>query len=167
MVCNYLRPEALCNIEYPSETPLKPKSHKNSFSDNICRSCPVILKFCTEHGRDTAVLCAKFQDNWIIKMDVMGERDFVRFEFKICFRRISCIAQHLWSHETCVNKWGPWWICAPITCKYSKGICLQILLLNSLIDWSLGLETGWDHQWINLNDTRTGSTIWIGPGLSI
>ena len=42
------------------------------------------------HGtRDTAVLCAKFQNDWTNVTDVMGKRDFARFEFEMSFRRIS------------------------------------------------------------------------------
>ena len=49
--------------------------------------------FCAEHGSDTAVLCAKSQDDWIIEPDFMDERGFARFEFKVGFERISYIAQ--------------------------------------------------------------------------
>ena len=59
-------PGVLCNMEYLSETHLKLKSHEISFIHKICRSCLIILKFCTEHGSDTAVLFAKFQDDLII-----------------------------------------------------------------------------------------------------
>ena len=40
------------------------------------------------------MLCAKFQNDWLTETDVMGERNFGRFEFKMSFRRISYIAQH-------------------------------------------------------------------------
>ena len=43
----------------------------------------IALKFCTEHGSITAVLCAKFQIDWTIETGVMDERDFARFEFKM------------------------------------------------------------------------------------
>ena len=43
---------------------------------------PIALKFCTEH-RD-----------WIIKPDVVDERDLARFEFAISFGRIYYIAQY-------------------------------------------------------------------------
>ena len=33
-----------------------------SFIHNIHLSCPIVSKCCTEHGSDTAVLCAKFQN---------------------------------------------------------------------------------------------------------
>ena len=77
----------LCNIACPSETHLKLKSHEISFVHIISFNCPISLKFCTEHGSDTAVLCAKFQLAW-----VFGKRGFARFEFKMSFGRISYIA---------------------------------------------------------------------------
>ena len=51
----------------------------------------MILKFCAEHNSDTAVLCAKFQNNWTTKVGVMDE-DFARFEFNMSFWGISYIA---------------------------------------------------------------------------
>ena len=46
----------LCNnIIYPSKTHLKLKSREISFIHNIRFSCPIVLKFCTEHGSITAV----------------------------------------------------------------------------------------------------------------
>ena len=43
-----------------------PSNLMKSPSSITCRSCPIVLKFCTEHGSDTAVLSAKFQVDWII-----------------------------------------------------------------------------------------------------
>ena len=57
------RPGVLCNIGYPSETYLKLKCREILFDHNIRFNCPIGLKFCTEHGSDTAVLCAKFQSD--------------------------------------------------------------------------------------------------------
>ena len=34
------------------------------FIQYIHFSCLIILKFCTEHGSTTAVLCAKYQNDW-------------------------------------------------------------------------------------------------------
>ena len=56
---------------------------------------PILLKFCTKHDSDNVGLCAKFQNDWTTETDVMIERDFVRFRFKLIFRRISYIAQPL------------------------------------------------------------------------
>ena len=44
--------------------------------------CPIVLKFCTEHGSDTAVLCIKFQDDCATERDVIDEQDFARFQLK-------------------------------------------------------------------------------------
>ena len=47
------------------EIHLMHKLHEIPFDDNIHSSCPIILKFCTEHGY-TAMLCAKFQNDQTI-----------------------------------------------------------------------------------------------------
>ena len=52
----------LCNIGFPSETPLQLKLREISFVHNICLSYQFALKFCTEQSNDTAVLCTKFQN---------------------------------------------------------------------------------------------------------
>ena len=80
----------LCNIRYPSQT-LKPKSREISFANILFISYPIVLKFCTEHGSDTAVLCAKFQNDWTTKTAVMDDRDFARFEFNSNFRRMDIL----------------------------------------------------------------------------
>ena len=85
---------ALCNIGYPSEIHLKLKSRETLFAHNSCFIWPIALKFCSQHGSITAVLYAGFQTDWTIKTDVMDEQDFVRFEFKMSFGRISYIAQY-------------------------------------------------------------------------
>ena len=50
------------------ETHLKLKYREVSFTHNLCRSCPIVLNFCAEHGSGIA--------------DAMDVRDFTRFEFK-------------------------------------------------------------------------------------
>ena len=67
-------PGVPCNIRYPSETHLKPKSREISFAHNLFISYPNILKFCKEHGSYTAMLCVKFQSNWTTEKDVIDER---------------------------------------------------------------------------------------------
>ena len=67
-------PGVLCNIAYLSRIYLKPKYHEISFAHDLFISNPIILKFCTEHGSDTVVLCAKFQSDWTTQMDVMDEK---------------------------------------------------------------------------------------------
>ena len=58
-------PGVLCNIGYPSETHLKLKSSEILLVHNIRFSGSIHFKFCTEHGSITAMLCAKFQNDWI------------------------------------------------------------------------------------------------------
>ena len=78
-------------LRHPSETRLKPKYREISFVHHSFFSNPIVLKFCTEHGSDTAVL---LQSDRTTETDVTAERDFARFEFKMSFERVSYIAQH-------------------------------------------------------------------------
>ena len=73
------------NIDDPSENHFKLKSRKVSFFYNIHCTPRIFLKFCTEHGSDTAVLCAKFQKNPSNRKESMGKRDFSRFHCKVYF----------------------------------------------------------------------------------
>ena len=45
--------------------------------------CPIILKFCTEHGSYTAMLCAKFHNDQTTGFDVMGWQILMRFKFRM------------------------------------------------------------------------------------
>ena len=54
------------------------------------------MEHCKEHGGDTVVLCAKFENDWTTEKDLMDERDLARFKFKVSFGRIFYIAQHSW-----------------------------------------------------------------------
>ena len=45
---------------YPSKTHLKLKCREVSFAHNLFRSCPIVVKFCTEHDSDSAVIWANF-----------------------------------------------------------------------------------------------------------
>ena len=50
----------------------------------ICKidiSCPINLKFCTEHGSVTAVLCAKFQNNLTTERVVKNKSYFQKLSF--------------------------------------------------------------------------------------
>ena len=69
-----------CNIRYP------PKSlfNSNLIHHNIhLNRYQIILKFCTEHGSITAVLYAKFQNDWATQEWIRDKRDFARFEFQM------------------------------------------------------------------------------------
>ena len=90
----------LCNIWFPPETHPELKSCKIFYAHDLLCSHSFVLKFCTEHGGIPAVLSAKYQNDCISETDVMDERVFSRFKFKMSFERISYIAQHhrsLWS----------------------------------------------------------------------
>ena len=67
-----------------------------SLAHNVFLSGPIISKFCIEHGSDTAMLCAKFQNDWANEMDVTDEQVFIlrriKFEFKMDISGISCVA---------------------------------------------------------------------------
>ena len=67
-------------VENPSKISPQLKSRKISFVHNISCSRRIILKFCTEHGSHTAVLCAKFQKDIATIKDVMRKRDFTIFQ---------------------------------------------------------------------------------------
>ena len=45
-----------------------------SFAHNLYLSGPIILKFYTEHGSDTAVLCVKFRNDRAIEVDVRDKK---------------------------------------------------------------------------------------------
>ena len=42
---------------------------------------PIIVKFCTKHGSIAAMLCAKFQNDWIIDTEAADIPDITRFKF--------------------------------------------------------------------------------------
>ena len=70
-----------CNIKYPSETHPKLESREISFEHILLLNRAIVLKFCTEHGSITAVVCANFHNDLTTEMDVLDERDFARFEY--------------------------------------------------------------------------------------
>ena len=57
-----------CNRKYPSEAHFKLKSRENSSANIFFFNYPIVLNFYT------AVLCAKFQNDWTTQTDVMGEQ---------------------------------------------------------------------------------------------
>ena len=87
---------AVCKIGYPSETHLQLKSRDISFVHYISFSRSIIKFFCLVHDNDTAVPCAKCQDDSNIQMDVLNDGIFAKFEFKMRFGQISYIEQHPW-----------------------------------------------------------------------
>ena len=71
------------------KTHLQLKFRIISFVNDLLLSQQIVLKFCIEHGSITAMLCVKCQNDLTSEIDVMDKRDFVRFEFKMSFGRIS------------------------------------------------------------------------------
>ena len=55
------------------------KCGKISFTHNLFVSCQIVLKFYTEHGNDTAILCTQFRNDLTTEIGFMEEQDFVRF----------------------------------------------------------------------------------------
>ena len=73
--------------------PIEHKSCKISCAHNSFLNHETVLKCCTEHGSDTAVLCAKFQHDLTIDM---ADRE-KEIEQDSSFGRIVYIATKLWS----------------------------------------------------------------------
>ena len=77
--------------------------------------CQIILKFCTEHGNDTAMLCAEFQNDLATEMDVINEQNFTRFELpfgrifniqpvpRLSLLLTQCRARVPWPHHRGAN----------------------------------------------------------------
>ena len=63
-------------------THIKLKLFDIVFIHNIHFSCPIILKYCTEHGSDTAVLYAIFQNNLGTEKYVASKQVFSQ---NVCF----------------------------------------------------------------------------------
>ena len=77
------------NIRLPPETILKLNLKKyRSSSNNIHFSCLLVLKLYPEYNSISAVLWAKFKNNWGTEKYVIGKRDFSRFWFMMRFERI-------------------------------------------------------------------------------
>ena len=138
-------PGALCDISYPSEIHLQLKSREISLAHNSGFSWPIALKFCTEHGSIIAVLCAKFQTDWTIEMDVMEERVFARFEFKMSFGRISYIEQYQGYQDSSFSNghqrtcpiglsWSIYWQINPLRAKFFRGKINIYLHFMSLLN---------------------------------
>ena len=64
-----------------------------SFVENIHFSCQIYVQICNEHDSDITVLCITFEIDVTTEQYHMGKQNFVKFEFKMRFERISYIAQ--------------------------------------------------------------------------
>ena len=85
-------PGVLCKMGHPSEMHHKLKYREALFAHNLFCSCPIILKFCTKHGSDTAMLCVKFLNDWSTETDVIDKQVCTKFELKMNLKRLSDIA---------------------------------------------------------------------------
>ena len=64
-------PGGCYNTGYPS---LRNSSQGQMlFPHNLFLICSVIVNFCTEHGSDTAMLCAKFQNDLTNEIHITDE----------------------------------------------------------------------------------------------
>ena len=82
---------AIYDRDPPKPQASERESCEISFAHDICLSCSIVLKFHTEHGSDTAILCAKFYNDCTTTMCVMAERYFARVVFQMRFDRVSCL----------------------------------------------------------------------------
>ena len=87
-------------------THLKFKYCEFTISRNSLFICPIIWKCCTEHGSYTAVLCAKFKNDWATDNDVMDEWDFAIIELKMNFRGISYPTGNLTQWPFIADRWS-------------------------------------------------------------
>ena len=76
---------------YAAKIQLTCKSCEIKLACNISFAWCIILKFCTEHGSNTAMLCAKFENYTSIAKWLIDRHDLERFELKTDFGRIWCI----------------------------------------------------------------------------
>ena len=65
------------------------KSREIIFIYNICLCYPIALKFCTEHGGDTAMFVINFRKDQTTKREVMDNLGLTRFRFKTSFVQLS------------------------------------------------------------------------------
>ena len=91
------KPQDCYNKTNLSKINLALQSCQNVFAYINFFSCPINLKFCTEHGSITAMLCAKSQNDWTTKIKIFCTCEtWVRGQ-------ISCIAtgnsDHCWCLE--------------------------------------------------------------------
>ena len=52
------------------------QTHEISSAQDIHFIYSIILKFCTKHDNDAAVLCAKFQNDWTTKEEMLEQSVF-------------------------------------------------------------------------------------------
>ena len=107
--------EAVTRYNIPRKTHVKLGCFKISSPLYSYCNCLIILKFYTEHGSDTAMLCVKFQNNLTSEIDTVDEWDFMRFDFKISLGGIFYIVAviqaglhhnaYWWAFPIAINMW--------------------------------------------------------------
>ena len=75
------------NVMYPPSTHTKIKFCEISFVHTIHCSCQVLSKLCTEE------ICVMFQMYVTTRRNIIGKRDFAKFDFKMSFGGVHCIAR--------------------------------------------------------------------------
>ena len=121
--------ELSCNIRISSKVHFKLKYIQISFDHDFCLSCEIILESCTEHGSITAMLCAKFQNDFTTQMDGMHKTDIAKLYLT-----------EFWTN--CFFCHGPLDVLFSVSCcVYTGSICggLQGISAPSSIwrDWKL------------------------------
>ena len=80
----------------PSEILLKLKYRKVSFAFKNCIR-RIFLKYRTEYGIITAVLCVTFQNNAAINKEATDKRYFLQFELEVDFKQNVYIVMDAWA----------------------------------------------------------------------
>ena len=100
-LCNYICIECSCDNALLSEKFQSAMENRNglksflnflkfpeiSLADSYFLSCPIILNF----SQGTAVLCAKFQNDWRTEIDVMDEKVSSNYKVKKRLRWTDCV----------------------------------------------------------------------------
>ena len=94
---------------------------------NFCLSCETIFESCTEHGSITAMLCAKFQNDFTTQRNGMHYRDIA---FENNFRQIAYIAMALWIY------------CFPLV-----AVCTQVLFVEACRESPHPVQYGETENW--------------------
>ena len=127
------QPTAHCVIGNPCQIHYKHQSCKNFFIHNKFPYCLDVLKFCTEHGSHTAVLCAKFQIISTIDLVVMKEWDCMKFEFN-----------SLWSCDGTWQLWSRSTLAQPMMACTWNNVDLSSVPPNYTHTRGISQETIWD-----------------------
>ena len=110
-----LGPVAMLDIS--TKLILKLKSRKISFAYNLFLSWWIVLKFCTEQGSATVVLCAKVQNDWATENESYVWMRVHNIWYHEEFRQDILYCHSPWPHGLLLKAWWqamPIWV--QITC---------------------------------------------------